>query len=97
MKNILAAIFFQLNPLAFPISVVIWLLTRLALGKDADPAYREPQPEDDANIAFIEQYVENGQPAYQWKKYLLCCKQLGCDHRSPFADSHPLAKVTILS
>ena len=96
MKNILSAILFQLNPVTLPISLLIFLGLRTAVGKEADPSYREPQPTDRTYITFIENYVRNGQPIEQAAKYRLYCKYLGVPVYSPFHSSHPLSKVTIL-
>ena len=96
MKNLLAAIVFQLNPLSFPISLLILLGLHTAVGKDADPTFRKPKPTDSKYIAWIEDYVTNGQPAAQANQYRRYCNYIGADPKRPFDSSHPLSKVTIL-
>ena len=96
MNSILQAILLQLNPLLLPISGLLYYILRSSLGPDVDPAYRAPEPEDAARIAFIEKYVRDGQPIADYRKYLLYCSQMGADPESPFHDSHPLASETIL-
>ena len=96
MKSLLAAIVFQLNPLSFPIAILILLGLKGAVGKDADPTYRKPKTTDNKYITFIENYVKNGQPVEDAHKFRLYCGYLGVPVRRPFDSSHPLSKVTIL-
>ena len=96
MKNILAAIFFQLNPLSFPIAILILLGVKGAVGKEVDPAYRAPKDKDAEYITWIENYVANGQPLADASQYRVYCGYLGVPVKAPFGASHPLSKVTIL-
>ena len=96
MKNLLAAIVFQLNPLSFPIAILILLGIRTAVGKDADPTFRQPKATDNKYITWIENYVKNGQPVKDAHRFRLYCGYLGVPVSRPFHSSHPLSKVTIL-
>ena len=96
MKNLLAAIVFQLNPLSFPIAILILLGIRTAVGKDADPTFRKPKATDSMYIKWIEAYVTNGQPVAQANQYRRYCNHIGVSSKRPFDSSHPLSKVTIL-
>jgi hypothetical protein len=96
MKNLLAAIVFQLNPLSFPVAILILLGIRTAVGKDADPTFRQPKATDNKYITWIESYVTNGQPVEQANQYRRYCGYIGVSPRRPFDSSHPLSKVTIL-
>jgi len=96
MKNLLAAIVFQLNPLSLPISLLILLGIRTAVGKDADPTFRKPKSTDSKYITWIEAYVTNGQPSEHANQYRRYCGYIGVSPERPFHSSHPLSKVTIL-
>ena len=96
MNSILTAILFQINPVTLPVSLLIFLGIKTAVGKDADPTYRKPKTTDNKYITFIENYVKNGQPVEDAHKFRLYCGYLGVSVRRPFDSSHPLSKVTIL-
>ena len=93
--SILAGILQHLNPLTLPISVAIHLGIRAAVGPEADPSVRLPQEHDEEAIAWIENYVKNGQQAYQFREYCRYCKLIGVDPKAPFDSSHPLSTVPI--
>ena len=96
MNSLLTAILLQLNPLALPVSLLIWLGLRTAVGPDADPTYRKPKATDNKYITWIEDYVTNGQPVAQANQYRRYCGYIGVSPKRPFDSSHPLSKVTIL-
>ena len=87
MNSILTAILFQINPLCLPIAAVLRALLINGLGPDTDPSYRAPQPTDDADIAFIIKYHQDGKPVDRLYQYRVCCKQLGADPDQPFHHS----------
>jgi len=89
----LAAIAYALNPITLPISGLLFLLLRAALGKDLDPTYREPKPTDSADCWLVELYWKSGQPIEMHQSYLRVCGRLGVDPSSPFAEDHHLAKL----
>ena len=97
MKNtngILSAILLTINPLVLPISGLIYLAIRYALGPElTDPTYRKPKETDSADCWLIELYWKSGQPIEMHQSYLRVCGRLGVDIHRPFASDHPLAKL----